>query len=658
MQQTTTEDKKMKSLRFGGISPVVLRELSGVYQPFVKAIKELISNAYDADAEKVELYFEDDYQSLRIEDNGCGMNPIEFIRDYIRIGKSIPKEEHTAKLGRPRIGGKGIGFLAPARYCDIFEVKTKKQETTIGKIVVELVGSREVNLAPYLLQGHDEEVILKYITVNQVTDLEGNSVQAKIKGVDIEVLEDIEVCQIWYTFDSSNIELTARINFASLFSLDSNKSLEDINNFCEINIEEVSEELKEKSYTKLTLVDIKDFVRQDLLNEGKRGARNIESFSGIEQFRWNLSRIIPVKSNLHKHLPEEIKQFIRNDMDGEDKGHPIHVTCSINGEIPETLERFVIQPEHPMTLEHDIDLIKRIKIGDEQDDFIVRGFLIGQSSTIYPAESRGILMRVKGVAVGEPTYFGLDQILTGASKVALSLISGEINIIKGMDAIEDINPGRDGFYKESKQYNRIKEFLIGDNPEKLIGDLKDLIDAIILRSEINASMQNFLKRYDSQRKAIVETSMAIGEMAYEEPEIIDRFFSPSLTNELSLCKAVQYKADGKLATYTVELSDSLNETYKIDYVNKRLLLNKNDDMWRKNININGVDFQLILKHGKQSKVFCEVNPKSNSIYINWDHPMRGTMGENSFIKHCLATVASAIPQEQLSSYVRLMTHKV
>ena len=42
----------MVGMRLGGIDPSILRELSGVYKPFVKAFKELISNAFDADADR------------------------------------------------------------------------------------------------------------------------------------------------------------------------------------------------------------------------------------------------------------------------------------------------------------------------------------------------------------------------------------------------------------------------------------------------------------------------------------------------------------------------------------------------------------------------------------------------------------------------------
>ena len=43
----------MAGMRLGGIDPSILRELSGVYKPFVKAFKELISNAFDADTDTV-----------------------------------------------------------------------------------------------------------------------------------------------------------------------------------------------------------------------------------------------------------------------------------------------------------------------------------------------------------------------------------------------------------------------------------------------------------------------------------------------------------------------------------------------------------------------------------------------------------------------------
>ena len=56
----------MVGMRLGGIDPSILRELSGVYKPFVKAFKELVSNAFDADADAVRVVFADDNRPLRL----------------------------------------------------------------------------------------------------------------------------------------------------------------------------------------------------------------------------------------------------------------------------------------------------------------------------------------------------------------------------------------------------------------------------------------------------------------------------------------------------------------------------------------------------------------------------------------------------------------
>ena len=76
----------MTDVRLGGIDPSILRELSGVYKPFVKALKELISNAFDADADHVHVTIADDFSSVTVTDDGEGMTPFEFRNDFTRIG--------------------------------------------------------------------------------------------------------------------------------------------------------------------------------------------------------------------------------------------------------------------------------------------------------------------------------------------------------------------------------------------------------------------------------------------------------------------------------------------------------------------------------------------------------------------------------------------
>src|SRR5207237_1520008 len=76
----------MDGMRLGGIDPSILRELSGVYKPFVKAFKELVSNAFDADADTVRVVFADDFSSVTVTDDGQGMSALDFRNDFARIG--------------------------------------------------------------------------------------------------------------------------------------------------------------------------------------------------------------------------------------------------------------------------------------------------------------------------------------------------------------------------------------------------------------------------------------------------------------------------------------------------------------------------------------------------------------------------------------------
>lgn len=656
------ETKEIKNngllnLRFGGMSPSVLRELSGVYQPFVKAVKELVSNSYDADAAKVDLNFSDDFTSLEIIDDGMGMNPLEFIHQYIRIGKSnLKKPEFTQKYNRARIGGKGIGFLAPARYCKSLNIVTKKNVVSTNYFIVNVDDVKSINLKDLFLQGHNEQSILDLLKIIKVTDSDLNDIEVElIEDFVIYFKDTVSKIYVWYEFDSRGIELNATIDFELLFSMDSSENLEELNTFCKFEVKHVDHDSKDKSYTKIKLLDINEFTRAELEKTGKKNARNIESSSGLNQFLWKLSRIIPVDAKLNDNLPEIVIRQLENSFEQEKTVNDFKVNCSYLGNESIPLQRFVISPTRKYDSINDADLFRIIDL--ENDNYIVKGFLLGQNSTIFPGEARGILLRVKGVAVGEPTYFGLENLLTGSAKVALTQVSGELNFIKGIDSIKDINPGRDGFYNESPLFNYVKEMFIGNNPDKPSGLLKEVIDSILARSEVTSSLNNFIKKYEAQRQAIFDVSTSISEAAFLDFEIYDNFFSSKNASELLLSPGVKYRAEGKLSSYIVELVEDIEEDYHIDYVNKKLLLNKNADLWKKNINIAGADFEIIFKHGRNNEVLCEVYPTQKKILINWDHPVKNSMNDGEFIKHCIAVIASGLPQDKLNIYNKIFTKK-
>lgn len=92
------------------------------------ALSELVKNAYDADASKVEIRITRD--KIIISDDGCGMD-IDTIKNvWLRPGVSnkknaVKKGEVTSKYKRAPIGEKGIGRLGSHKLGEVVEVFSK-----------------------------------------------------------------------------------------------------------------------------------------------------------------------------------------------------------------------------------------------------------------------------------------------------------------------------------------------------------------------------------------------------------------------------------------------------------------------------------------------------------------------------------------------------
>ena len=78
-----------------------------------KAIEELVSNSFDADAKKVHVLFAqaNTKDAIAVIDDGQGMGPRELKQHWL-IGKSNKRDLPSAPLGRKQIGKFGIGKLA------------------------------------------------------------------------------------------------------------------------------------------------------------------------------------------------------------------------------------------------------------------------------------------------------------------------------------------------------------------------------------------------------------------------------------------------------------------------------------------------------------------------------------------------------------------
>ena len=109
------------------ISLSVLEHLGkGLYRSLATVIAEAISNAWDADATRVDVELRQN--SLVIRDNGHGMTREEFQAKFLNIGYRKRKSTKTTAGGRKVLGRKGIGKLAYLSVSENITIHTRPKD--------------------------------------------------------------------------------------------------------------------------------------------------------------------------------------------------------------------------------------------------------------------------------------------------------------------------------------------------------------------------------------------------------------------------------------------------------------------------------------------------------------------------------------------------
>lgn len=95
-----------------------------MYGESLELVRELMSNAYDADATMV--WVDVETESMRVRDNGIGMDWVG-LKEYFNIGSQNKVLSNTTPIyGRSKIGQFGIGKFAVLSACDRFRLRTQK----------------------------------------------------------------------------------------------------------------------------------------------------------------------------------------------------------------------------------------------------------------------------------------------------------------------------------------------------------------------------------------------------------------------------------------------------------------------------------------------------------------------------------------------------
>jgi hypothetical protein len=630
----------MLGMRLGGIDPSILRELSGVYKPFVKAFKELVSNAFDADADIVRVVFADDFSSVTVGDDGRGMTPFEFRNDFARIGGGSRRwaGERTRK-GRLRIGSKGIGFLALARYCDRLKVESGADRAFESEVELPETPAT-FDVLPFLGVPIPHELLQERLSceVRRASKRggklqEGREYQWNRKGTRLSVNQDVGPIIVKVRFDCKDLAFRAYLDFDKLLRLADNADLEKLDDFASID---VFEQDGPKSGTVITAEQLKNFVRRELRADRRKGfVRNISSRSGLEQFLWLLSRCTPVPYAVPAENPNPaVAKLLAFPTQS-----PLSHLEVVHGKTSTALHRPIYPLESGSPV---VPLDMLVEVSIDEGGLKAAGFLAGYEGIIFPAEYRGVSIRVRGVSIGDPGFLGAESLLTGASKAALSQVTGEVVVLSGLDAVDTLNPGRESFYEESEHYKILRRHLVGEG-ERVGGYLGRVIAAVIRRSQVRSALADVLGRASIRRRALEDMSAAVTYLIARgdrTAELLRKLLRSkhSHVNGLASARPMELGFPPRIGGLAVVPSENLPEAAEIDYCAEQIRLDTSRQEWKWSLLLFDRQFEVIHKKGNPDQPIGEMDLKGNQILVNWGHPVKLQMDERSFLRTALAWV--------------------
>ncbi len=133
-------------------SLAVLEDLGiNLYTNSAAVLAEIVANAWDADAQQVDVVSDSQARTLSVRDDGVGMTEQELNAKFLRVGyKRREHRETKTKSGRSVMGRKGIGKLSAFSLAEVVEVHTVRgREKRAFRMVLSDIKKRIAVNKPY-----------------------------------------------------------------------------------------------------------------------------------------------------------------------------------------------------------------------------------------------------------------------------------------------------------------------------------------------------------------------------------------------------------------------------------------------------------------------------------------------------------------------------
>lgn len=436
------------------LSAKVFGHLSqGLYRTPAGAIKELISNSFDADAKVVKLHTGfPNFDTFSCEDNGTGMSQEEFQRLMNRgIGSSYKRTSTspvTDNLERPYVGRLGLGILSLAQICSRFEIISHHKETKRAFRAM-------IKFPPYTRQEMDK--IAKRAKPGDDEE--------KIHGGEYQVLEE--------KYDSSKLGLRVYTKYLREPFRKRMKSLSHYGNKVAFG--------RTGPYKTFD-----QFL--DAIYHTDKITKSLNLLSDYDQLLFGLALAAPLpfikERNIAVQLPivaarqKMLKDFdFRVEVDNMILANPVVLPsdraghkasqCRITGSKKQTFEMVDGPAKDKLTVTQ-----HSISVADSDEQFNLyelhyankevagsplefSGYLFQQTGRLYPRDIQGVLIRLSNVAIGK--YDNAMMAYPYAEGPRYSMISSELFVERGFE--DALNIDRDSFNELHPHYMRAQAYV-------------------------------------------------------------------------------------------------------------------------------------------------------------------------------------------------------
>ena len=412
------DQRDTKDWRDIKVSSKILGHISaGIYRSPAGALKELVSNAFDADATRVVITTNwPSFDFITCRDNGTGMTQDKFERIMTKeIGDSAKRvttegnPRDTTNQGRPIIGWLGIGMLGVAQICHEFTVISHDKKT-------QTAFSATIRLTDFPRE--------------KVNDISPDSPDEKSIDVGEFSIDPVD-------YDPNN---TGTYVIAS-----------DMRTAFVKKFRETSGSNKDPLPLRFS-----EFLQR------VHRARSVKSLSDYWQMVWELTVACPIS-----YRDEGIFDWDKIIVEPELKKQIIDLQQSLSrNQFEVIVDGLSLRKPNQYPLAHPKRKKQEQTIGklfSVSEDVTVHGRLLKLSGYIYlqynravePMEIRGLLVRIRNAAIGvyDPTLFVYPRV----PSPRFNWLSGEIYVNAGLESA--LNIDRDSFNEMDPHFLKLKDII-------------------------------------------------------------------------------------------------------------------------------------------------------------------------------------------------------